>query len=181
MIQVYLRSLHSHEETDEVGADEPYVLVASVNLASSVQIQGFPVPLPAFEVVRYGFTDVDDEETHGAPGPSQSFWGTNGQPSALTNPDDAIFVVGLMENDDGDPEATRGIVKGVVGGSVLGSLTASRADKVAALIRDVNSAMGTPTGGPNVDDRIGITELRFSADQLRRAEAGEAVQQAINI
>ncbi|MGW2617022.1 hypothetical protein ACWCZB_19715, partial [Streptomyces sp. NPDC001500] len=181
MIQAYLRSIHCHEETDEVGADEPYALVTAVNLASSVSVAGFPVPLPAFDVVRYGFDDVDDEETHDAPGSSLSFWGINGLPAPLTDPENAIFVVGLMENDDGDPEALRGVVKGVVGGSVLGSLTASREDKVAALIRDIDSAMGTPTGAPNFDDKIGIRELRFSADELRRAEAGEAVRASIDI
>ncbi|WP_040799844.1 hypothetical protein [Nocardia higoensis] len=172
MIQIYLKSIHSHEETDEVGADEPYVLVTSVNLAA---------PEPAFEVTRYGFNDVDDEETHPAPGPSQSFWGLNGSAAELTDPEKAIFVVSLMENDDGDPEALRGIVKGVVGSSVLGSLSASRNDKVKALIRDINSAMGTPTGAPNFDDKIGITELRFTADELRRANAGEPVRKSVNI
>src|SRR5690606_16687034 len=125
MIEAYLRNIHCHEETDEVGADEPYVLVTAVNLASSVNIAGFPVPLPDFDVVRYGFDDVDEGETHDGPGTARSFWGINGLPTPLTNPDDAIFIVGLMENDDGDPEATRGVVKGVVGGSVLGSLTAA--------------------------------------------------------
>src|SRR5690606_31020937 len=63
MIEAYLRNIHCHEETDEVGADEPYVLVTAVNLASSVNIAGFPVPLPDFDVVRYGFDDVDEGET----------------------------------------------------------------------------------------------------------------------
>ena len=181
MSQIYLHSIHCHEETDEVGPDEPYVLVTAVNLASSVEVAGFPVPLPAYEVVRYGFSDVDDEETHGAPGVSQSFWGINGQPLIVTDPDSVIFVVGLMENDDGDPDALRGAVKGVVGGSMLGSLTGSRDDKVAALIRDVDAAMGLPTGAPNFDDKVGVAELRFTTDQLRRAEAGETIQQAIYI
>ncbi|WP_429645487.1 hypothetical protein, partial [Skermanella aerolata] len=181
MVQLYLRNIHCHEETDEVGADEPYVLVTAVNLASSIPVQGFPVPLPAFDVVRYGFDDVDDEETHPAPGSSQSFWGINGQPSPLSDPDNAIFIVSLMENDDGDPEALRGVIKGIVGGSILGSLTADRGTKVAALLRDINSAMGTPTGAPNFDDKIGIAELRFSADELVRAEAGQTIQKSINI
>ncbi len=43
-----------------------------------------------------------------------------------------------MENDNGDPEALRGIVKGIVGGSMVGSLSLDRTDKVNALIRDVN-------------------------------------------
>jgi hypothetical protein len=55
-MQIYLQNIHGHEETDEVGADEPYVLVTAVNLKSSVVVSGFPVPLPAFEVTRYGST-----------------------------------------------------------------------------------------------------------------------------
>ena len=64
---------------------------------------------------------------------------------------------------------------------MLGSLTGSRDDKVAALIRDVDAAMGLPTGAPNFDDKVGVAELRFTTDQLRRAEAGETIQQAIYI
>lgn len=92
-----------------------------------------------------------------------------------------ILAVSLMENDDGDPEALRGVIKGIVGGSVLGSLTESRPDKVAALLRDINSAMGTPTGAPNFDDKIGLQELRFTADELRRAENNEIVHRSLEI
>ena len=42
MINVWLESLHCHEETDEVGADEPYVLVTSVDLTSSISVAGLP-------------------------------------------------------------------------------------------------------------------------------------------
>jgi hypothetical protein len=182
MIQIYLHDIHCNEETDEVGADEPYVLVTTINLASTVSVAGFPVPLPAFDVVRYGFDDVDEGETHQAPGASVPIWGINGQLGGqIADPDNVIFAVGLMENDDGDPEAMRGIVKGIVGGSVLGSLTAPRADKVSALLNDINSAMGTPTGAPNFDDRVGVAELRFTAEELQRAEHNEVVQRSIDI
>ena len=182
MIQVYLSNLHCHEETDEVGADEPYVLVTAVDLASSVNIAGFPAPIPAFDVVRYGpFEDVDDEETHFAPGIAQSFWGLTGRPAALNDPDQVILLVSLMENDNGDPEALRGIVKGIVGGSVLGSLGLNRADKVSTLIRDVNSALGTPTGAPNFDDKVGgPQELRFSRNELLQAESGQTVSKTLD-
>ncbi|CAN5395068.1 hypothetical protein BH09ACT7_BH09ACT7_03720 [soil metagenome] len=182
MIQVYLQSIHCIEETDEVGADEPYVLVTTVNLASSVAVAGFPVPLPAFDVVLYPFEDMDKGETHLAPGVSQSFWGINGQLGGpLTDPDSVIFAVSLMENDDGNREALRGIVKGIVGSSVLGSLTAGRGEKVKALLEDINSAMGTPTGVPGLDEKIGLKELRFSADELRRAENNETIQKSLEL
>ena len=164
MIQIRLKDIHCSEETDEVGADEPYVIMAAVNLASTVNVAGFPLPIPAFEVVRYGpFDDVDQGETHATPGDAQFFSGLNGASATLTNPDDVIFVAGLMENDDGDPENLRGIVKGVVGGSVFRSLTFNRNDKVSKLINDVNSALATVTGAPNFDDQVGFPqELRFS-------------------
>ena len=180
-IQIYLSSIHCDEETDEVGTDEPYVLVTVVNLASAVSVSGFPVPIPAYEVFRYGpFEDVDKGETHQAPGMSQSFWGLTGTPASLDNQDKAIFVVGLMENDDGKPETLRGIVKGIVGGSVYGSLSLGRPDKVTALIRDVNSALGTPTGAPNFDDKVGRPqELRFSREELIKAQSGQPVSKTL--
>jgi len=181
VIQIYLTNIHCNEETDEVGADEPYVLVTAVNLASTVSVAGFPVPLPAFEVVRYGpFEDVDEDETHFAPGISQSFWSLTNAPATLNDPDKVIFVVALMENDNGDPEALRGIVKGIVGGSVLGSLSFDRNNKVIKLISDVNSALGTPTGAPNFDDKVGDPqELRFSSEELNQAESGQTVSKTL--
>ena len=182
MIQIYLKDIHCHEETDEVGADEPYVLVTSVNLASTVSVKGFPVPLPAFDVKLYGpFDDMDDEETHAAPGSSQSFWGVTGASATLSSPEKAIFIVSLMENDDGDANALRGVVKGVVGGSIFGSLTLNRDDTVAALLRDIRSAMRTPTGAPNFDDVVGADELVFSSEELARAASGEVVVKSLHI
>ncbi len=182
MIQMYLRDIHCHEETDEVGSDEPYVLVTSVDLTSTVRVSEASVPLPAFDVVLYGpWGDVDDEDTEQAPGASRSFWGVGGGPDALRDPSDAILLVSVMENDDGNANALRGVVKGVVGGSVLGSLSAPRPQKVAALIRDMDSAMGTPTGAPNFDDKVGgPQELMFSVEELQRAEAGEAVRKSMS-
>src|SRR5262245_1763803 len=114
MLQLYLSSIHCDEETDEVGADEPYALVTVVNLAAIVPVAGFPVPLPAFDVFRYGpFDDVDQGETHNAPGIVQPFWDLTGRPAAIPDPNNLMIVVSLMENDDGNAEALRGIVKGI--------------------------------------------------------------------
>jgi hypothetical protein len=174
MIQIYLNNIHCNEETDEVGADEPYVLVTAVNILSGDS-------LPAFEVVRYGpFEDVDEDETHSAPGISQSFWSLTNTPAILNDPNEVIFVVALMENDNGDPEALRGILKGIVGGSVLASQSFDRNNKVIKLINDVNSALGTPTGAPNFDDKVGDPqELRFTREELRQAASEGAVSKSL--
>lgn len=181
MIQLYLQKIHCEKGTSELGQDEPYVIVSAVDLASTVPLEGFSVPLPAFDVVAYRFGDVGKGETRFAPGPEKSFWGIYGQPDRLTDPDDVIVVVSLMENDDGDVEALRGMVKVAISASVFSSLAASRAIKVEALMRDIYSAMGLITGAPNFDDRIGVAELRFSADELGRAEAGDVVERAITL
>jgi hypothetical protein len=138
-------------------------------------VSGVALPIPSSEVVLYGpFADVDKGETHFAPGISQSFWSIINTPAALENPDDVIFVVAMKENDTDDPEGSRGIVKGEVAGSVSGSLTLSRANKVAKLINDVRSAIRTPSpDGLNFDEVIGDPqELRFSREELAQAESG---------
>lgn len=176
MIQIYLSNLHCHAEEDSSASDEPYVLVTAVNL----------VPLPAFDVIRYGpFEDVDDEdggETHSAPGIAMSFWGINGSPAALADPDQVIFVVALMEHDAGRPGTLQGIVKGIVGGSVFGSIALDRRTKVASLLRDVSSALGTPSG-PSLDQDNPIgepQELRFSREELIQAESGQRVRKTLD-
>ncbi|MDQ1923562.1 LGFP repeat-containing protein [Massilia pseudoviolaceinigra] len=182
MIRIYLHSIHCHEETDEVGADEPYVLVTSVNLASMVNVAGFAVPLPGSQVVRYGpFDDVDEGETHYAPGISQSFWGINGAPAQLSDPETTIFIVSLIENDNGNAGNLRGIVAGSVSGALFSSLSLNRADKVTALLREINSASQTVTGFPNTDDLVGAPqELRFSTEELALAERGVLVSRTLS-
>ena len=182
MIQIYLKNIHCDEETDEVGADEPYVFVASVNLASTVSVSGVALPIPSSEVVLYGpFEDVDKGETHFAPGISQSFWSIINTPAALENPDDVIFVVAMKENDTDDPEGSRGIVKGEVAGSISLSLPLSRAQKVTKLLNDVRSAIRTPSpDGINFDEVIGDPqELRFSREELAGAESGRVQSKSL--
>jgi hypothetical protein len=184
MIAMHLDSVHCDEGTNELTADEPYVLVTVVDLAALVPAEGFSVPLPAFEVVRFGpfknFSKGKTQPAHFTSNVLPSFWGVTGIPAALKNPDQAIFVVSLMENDDGNPEALRGLVKGIVLASVFGSLSFDRPTKVASLIRDVNSAMDIPTGGPNIDDKIGgPQELRFSLEELIQAESGQTVSKTL--
>ncbi len=183
MIQAYLSNIHCHEETHELSsADEPYVLVTAVDLEATFTRGGVTVPFPAFDVTRYGpFGDVDAGETHFAPGIAHSFWSVANTPAALNDPDRVIFVVALMEHDIGRPGTLQGIVKGIVASSVLGSFTLGRERQVAVLIRDVDSALGTPSS-PSVDqdNQIGDSqELRFTRQELAQAEAGQTVSRSL--
>ena len=53
MSSIYLKTLTCNEETNEVGSDEPYVLVTSVNLASSVVVAGFSGADPVLRCVPF--------------------------------------------------------------------------------------------------------------------------------
>jgi hypothetical protein len=178
VLYAYLESFRCHEETDEVGADEPYVIVTAVDLTSTVSVSGIPVPIPTSRVFRYGaFGDVDGAETHQVP--FQSFWGLNGEERSL-RPDDAIFIVGLMENDDGNPENLRGIVAATVAGTLSTTLSADRGTKVNRLLQDINSALSTVTGAPNFDDRVGAPqELRFEPGDIAVAETGNTARKSL--
>lgn len=171
MIYISLDRFRCHTETDEVGADEPYVIVAAVDLSTNP---------PASRAFRYGaFGDVDQQETH--PVPFLSFWGLNGEERTLPNPDNAIFIVGLMENDDGNTEALRGIVAAQVNSAVFASLgVTDRAIRVGLIMQAFNSALQTPTGFPSTDEVIGGSqELRFTPQEIALAETGPSAERSL--
>ncbi|HEX8768002.1 MAG TPA: hypothetical protein VF714_06505, partial [Jatrophihabitans sp.] len=158
MLYLTLDSIRCHTETDEVGSDEPYVIVTAVDLQT-------PGPVPNSRAFRYGpLGDVDSQETHSVN--FQAFWGLGGEERALANPEDAIFIVSLMENDDGNAETLRGFIALAATGALSATIGANRGTRVQRLLQDINSAMGTPTGAPNFDDKVGVQELRFTQEEL---------------
>lgn len=179
-ITIALKSIKCLEETNEVGSDEPYVLVTGVNLKQAI---------PQVEVTRYGpWSDVDTGETrHTKVIPSNispevldalkqfvvfrtPFWGLdNESPTVISHADDVIFVVSILEHDDGDPEAARSIVKGTAVATIGSSMGMKRQERTEKLIADIKSALAIPTGFPNFDDHIGTKELRLSGKDLLRA------------
>jgi hypothetical protein len=52
---------------------------------------------------------------------------------------------------------------------------------VSRLLQDIDSAMGTVTGAPNFDDKIGIQELRFTPGDIALAETGNPAFRALRI
>ena len=176
-ITIALKKIKCRIETDEVGSDEPYVLVTAVDLSNPL--------LPNAEVTRYGpWSDVDAGETHGTqplqPGVNpndfpflvwrRNAWGPSGQAKAIANPANAILLVSMMEHDDGKPGTARELTKAAVVGALAASAGMTRAQRVDKLKADINGALGIPTGFPNFDDRVGTTkEVPLSANLLNVA------------
>jgi hypothetical protein len=183
-VTIALRSIRCIEETNEVGADEPYVLVTACALTG---------PIPQVEVTRYGpFSDVDKGETHatipfppgatdaqilllsGLPTSRRPFWFLdNKSAKAITDPAKVILIVSMMEHDDGDPAVARTLVKGAATLSLGNSLSLPRPDRVQKLLADIRDALKTPTGFPNFDDRVQSKELKLSASDVALTAKGE--------
>lgn len=180
MIYISLESFRCHTETDESGSDEPYMIVAAVDLRNTVNAGGFPAPIPASRAFVYGaFDDVDEQETHQVP--FQSFWGLFGEERALPNPDDVIFLVGLMEWDDGNAQSLRNIVAMSINSALFASLgVTDRNQRVGLLMQAFNGALQTPTGGPSTDECVGLgQELRFTTDDIVLAETGNPARRSL--
>jgi hypothetical protein len=182
-ITIALRSLTCKVETDEVGADEPYMLVTACDIGG---------PIPAVEVTRYGpFSDVDKDETKSTmvipPGTPKAvadlmqqtgltrtpFWSLDQKtPKPIANPANVIFVASLVENDDGDVSAMRTIVKGAATASLANSLSQPRATRVSKLMTDIRGALQIPTGAPNFDDPIQTREIKLTAADIAKCRKG---------
>lgn len=192
-ITVTVTKIKCIEESSEVGSDEPYVLVAGIHNPTA--------PVPNVEVTLYGpWGDIDTGESGGtAPIPlgidpdlldaiplvwQKPFWGLSGKPTVINQPADVIFLVALMENDDGKPRVTRLSAKAAVLGALTGSIEQVnpkdpkspekiRLNRLEKAIKDMQDSLDIPTGFPNFDDRIDkVKELKLTSQDLSLASTG---------
>lgn len=154
-VKIAVTSIASIEGTSEIGSDEPYVIVTAVDLTGLV---------PGVECTLYGPVSMNAGESK-SPGGKPFWFIDNTTSKAIPDPTKVIFVVSLMENDSGSPSAARGLVKGLATASIAGSVSLPRAQRVAKLKSDCDSALAIPTGAPNFDDQIG-TSLEFAPSKL---------------
>jgi hypothetical protein len=190
-----IKRIQCIEENDFSGSDEPYVLVAAIDMTT------FP---PGLEVTVFGpWGDMDSGETKdtfplppnappevrkslidlmsGRMGLRIPFWGLDNKTSKpIAKPDDVIFLASVLERDDGNPKAVRGLVKGMLAATLATSSNVDRRTLVEKLKRDMDSAIQTPAQAPDLgvwspDDQIGRTlHLNLSQELLNQAAAGEA-------
>lgn len=195
-ISIAVSKIKCVAETDEVGDDEPFVVVFTADITPEL---GIFVPPRMAVTVTGNWTDVNDGETHGTlplppvpPGVSENIfaanvvwrkhcWGlVNGQRAPIDDPDNVIFLVGMFEQDSGEipnwRAAFASLMLGALGGSV--NIQQSRADLVGRLTQAfkdgvVNMRALTPSeAGMNPDDFFGVKELRLSHDDLHKARHG---------
>ena len=181
MLQICLGSITCDEDTNEMGADKPYILATAVAL---------PPPQPGnqlffagpFDVTLYEFGDMEKGSrprfgTEGNRFPS--FWGVGALPATLADTLNGILIIALMENDESDPAVVRSVVVGEVATSLARSISLPRGGKVTMLMSDVDLARRTPSsigGGINHDDPIGpLQELKFTENELQQADLGKTV------
>lgn len=176
-VTIALTKIKCKIETDEVGSDEPYVLVTAVDLSNPL--------LPNAEVTLYGpWGDVDEGETRTTqpipPGVDpndlpfivwrRNAWGPSGQAKVIASPAHAVILVSMMEHDDGKAGTARGLAKAAAVSSLAASMGMTREQRVNKLKADIHAALGIPTGAPNFDDRVGGTkEFALSANLLNVA------------
>jgi len=186
-ITIALKKVQCQQTTSGPGSDEPYVVVFTADMSTT--------PPGALATVYGPWDDVDSGET-AATIPilpifppdfvnaitifRRNCWGIGRQPAVINSPADAIILVALMENDDGNPGAAEAVVQSFLFASIISSLGAhlSRAALVSRLKEDMASALKlTGTGFPSSDDPIGgVEELALTAADLAAADAGSTTK-----
>jgi|SRR4051812_13008500 len=175
------------EETDELSsADEPYIIVFVADITQKIG----PISVPNAKTTVFAFEDADAGELlttvmdDQAPGGSEYCWGPDDKPAQINSPDQLIILAGMMENDDGNPEAARAIVNGLMAGSLgnIAGANLSRADTLKRLTKDLGGALSQAriSGGPDFDQRIGrVAEVRLTQADLNLVAQHKLVSKSV--
>ena len=85
-----VKSIHCVEETDEIGDDEPYLIMLTVDLAN--RVAGVPPPRPGLLPVGRSKVIFQCRKAARDLCRSGPFWGLIGEERALSNPGDVIVI-----------------------------------------------------------------------------------------
>lgn len=178
------------EETNEVGADEPYVLVFVADLTKKAG----GVIVPSAATVRYGpWNDVDQGELlHTMPlaiappieiegVPLQvNFWGLNGKAKVIQEPEDVIILMAMVENDNGKPSGVRTGLHAILFAALMSYINADMNYQtvVKKLKKDMQDTLKGPLaiGVLNNDDLIAVQEVRLQHADLQAVKHGIRVK-----
>lgn len=159
----------------EAGKEEPYLIVAAIDMLAALVTMPPPLPpiaKPAVNTFLYGpylqFKPGTRRDLDADP-----FWDLNRQARTIATPQDAAFVVALVENDGSSPDAIRGAVNSgievaIVNGAQLAyaTLVTNMRSATAGAI-DSAGVAGLDPLHLNADDRIGPAQhLELTQDDL---------------
>lgn len=155
---IFFKSFKCISEINEVSVDEEiYGLVSVVNMQNA---------LPTFDIFSTNLiSNVDAGETKTVNLP---VWGTGLFLDPITNQDQVVILVTLMEQDNGSPKLYHTFGKIIATASIASSLTATRPQRVASLSADMKRFFSADLGLPFVmdDDHIATVELRLTAADI---------------
>jgi LGFP repeat len=165
-ISIRLHNVRCNEERNEASASEEiYILLTSVQFKRT--IPGLP-SLHNLRVERFGpWEDFDAGESILV---DNVFWGLRGVPADVADVGEVVFLISLMEHDNGDPDAYRAAIELVASGS-LGATIGEEDDSVRAeallrSIRDALEGINLPLPLSFDDDHIGTQSLGLKNTDL---------------
>ncbi|MEQ4714779.1 hypothetical protein [Nonomuraea sp. B19D2] len=169
-LAINLQSIKCLNETSEASAsDEVYVLVTTALFRTP--LPGVPASVAEHNVIHYGiFEDMDDDDPNPVTVSGPAFWGLDGNPAPIGEPDDVAVIVSLMEHDNGSPQQYRELVDVKASQSLLSSAAnPSTARRAALLVDDVNNvlnAIDVPIPFAFDDDHLGTRLLPLDSSDL---------------
>jgi hypothetical protein len=165
--------LHAVKESGELGSDEPYVVMAVVNLVTR-----------ELAVTRTSvFSDVDTGESRSQ---TVRLWGPAGTAAPLpaNNPDNLIILVMAMEHDDCDVNSVAFRIESEMR-SRLGTLGGAARAEIVAGLQDAMFLVGSVAclniwPWQTSDDWVGHPqEVRISAADVATAHSGTTVEKVL--
>jgi hypothetical protein len=123
-----VKELRCDDAGREIGVDEPYLIAATVDRLGQVNLGTVPFVGPvgfskaSVHTLHVGpWTKVKAGETCSTNGldANPSLWDLSGEARALASPEDAIFLVSVLENDGASPDAISGAVSSALEISLL--------------------------------------------------------------
>ncbi len=168
-----VKQIHCVEAGAEVGDQEPYLLIVSVDM-----LAGAVVTVPAIHCVVVGpWTGIRAGSTRCADNDSPKFWDLDQRSRVVADPADVIFLVGLVENDGASPDAIRGAVQNALKITLAGNLGRDHdtlADTMLSSMTgtiDSVAGLGIAPGHLNFDDRIAVRQLTLTTADLDNVDA----------
>ena len=189
-------SIRCQDAGKEVGDDEPYVIVASIDLLGFISagtVAGVPIgtAVPQVHVVKVGpWAGVAAGETHYVselPAASRrDFWDLDADPRVIAQPQDVIFLAAVVENDGSSPDAIRGAVETNLNGTKWNNLNRdydtlvdTMSSSMAAAI-DTARIAGLSPAHLNADDRIGpVRHVRLTDADLDTLQDLDPVEKSL--